>query len=38
MQPIPEDWQRAVAVVAHPDDLEYGVASGWLDGRARART
>ena len=27
MQPIPEDWQRAVAVVAHPDDLEYGVAS-----------
>lgn len=27
MNPIPEDWQRAVAVVAHPDDLEYGVAS-----------
>jgi LmbE family N-acetylglucosaminyl deacetylase len=27
MQPIPEDWQRAVAVVAHPDDLEYGLAS-----------
>jgi LmbE family N-acetylglucosaminyl deacetylase len=27
MQPIPEDWDRAVAVVAHPDDLEYGVAS-----------
>jgi LmbE family N-acetylglucosaminyl deacetylase len=27
MKPIPEDWQRAVAVVAHPDDLEYGVAS-----------
>jgi len=27
MQPIPEDWTRAVAVVAHPDDLEYGVAS-----------
>ena len=27
MQPIPEDWGRAVAVVAHPDDLEYGVAS-----------
>jgi LmbE family N-acetylglucosaminyl deacetylase len=22
-----EQWQRAVAVVAHPDDLEYGVAS-----------
>src|SRR5271155_1627984 len=27
MQPIPEDWTRAVAVVAHPDDLEYGAAS-----------
>jgi LmbE family N-acetylglucosaminyl deacetylase len=24
---VPEDWQRALAVVAHPDDLEYGVAS-----------
>jgi LmbE family N-acetylglucosaminyl deacetylase len=24
---MPEDWHRAVAVVAHPDDLEYGVAS-----------
>jgi LmbE family N-acetylglucosaminyl deacetylase len=27
MQPIPEDWDRAVAVVAHPDDLEYGAAA-----------
>ena len=27
MEPIPEDWDRAVAVVAHPDDLEYGMAS-----------
>jgi LmbE family N-acetylglucosaminyl deacetylase len=27
MQPMPEDWTRAVAVVAHPDDLEYGVAA-----------
>jgi LmbE family N-acetylglucosaminyl deacetylase len=24
---MPEDWERAVAVVAHPDDLEYGAAS-----------
>jgi LmbE family N-acetylglucosaminyl deacetylase len=24
---MPEDWERAVAVVAHPDDLEYGLAS-----------
>ena len=27
LQQIPEDWKRALAVVAHPDDLEYGVAS-----------
>jgi LmbE family N-acetylglucosaminyl deacetylase len=27
MEPMKEDWDRAVAVVAHPDDLEYGVAS-----------
>lgn len=34
MEPMPEDWQRAVAVVAHPDDLEYGAASPvarWAD-------
>src|SRR6516164_3660921 len=24
---LPEDWQRGMAVVAHPDDLEYGAAS-----------
>ena len=27
MKPVQEDWDRAVAVVAHPDDMEYGVAS-----------
>jgi LmbE family N-acetylglucosaminyl deacetylase len=27
MKPLDEDWTRAVAVVAHPDDLEYGAAS-----------
>jgi LmbE family N-acetylglucosaminyl deacetylase len=27
MKPMAEDWNRAVAVVAHPDDLEYGAAS-----------
>jgi LmbE family N-acetylglucosaminyl deacetylase len=27
VEPIPDDWTRAVAVVAHPDDLEYGAAS-----------
>lgn len=25
--PLREDWQRAVCVAAHPDDLEYGAAS-----------
>ena len=27
MEPVPEEWQRAVAIVAHPDDLEYGAAT-----------
>jgi LmbE family N-acetylglucosaminyl deacetylase len=27
LAPLSEDWQRALAVVAHPDDLEYGAAS-----------
>jgi LmbE family N-acetylglucosaminyl deacetylase len=27
MKPMPEDWDRATAVVAHPDDLEYGLAA-----------
>src|SRR5215831_17090482 len=31
-QPVPlpalrEDWQRALCVAAHPDDLEYGISS-----------
>ncbi|PWV49254.1 LmbE family N-acetylglucosaminyl deacetylase [Nocardiopsis sp. L17-MgMaSL7] len=26
-RPLPEDWGRALAVVAHPDDLEFGVSS-----------
>ena len=26
-EPVTEDWQRALAVVAHPDDLEYGGAA-----------
>ena len=27
LQSLPEDWDRALAIVAHPDDLEYGAAS-----------
>ncbi|WP_028649324.1 PIG-L deacetylase family protein [Nocardiopsis sp. CNT312] len=26
-RPLPEDWDRALAVVAHPDDLEFGASS-----------
>ncbi|MGH3655583.1 MAG: PIG-L deacetylase family protein [Micromonosporaceae bacterium] len=26
LEPMPTDWQRALAIVAHPDDLEYGGA------------
>ncbi len=25
--PMPDDWQRAVVVAAHPDDIEYGLAA-----------
>ncbi len=25
--PLPENWSRALAIAAHPDDLEYGAAS-----------
>jgi LmbE family N-acetylglucosaminyl deacetylase len=34
LEPMPQDWQRALAIVAHPDDLEYGAASAiarWTD-------
>jgi LmbE family N-acetylglucosaminyl deacetylase len=34
LEAFPEDWSRALAVVAHPDDLEYGAASAiarWTD-------
>jgi LmbE family N-acetylglucosaminyl deacetylase len=34
LERMPEDWTRALAVVAHPDDMEYGAASAvarWTD-------
>jgi LmbE family N-acetylglucosaminyl deacetylase len=34
LEPMPDDWSRALAIVAHPDDLEYGAASAiakWTD-------
>ncbi|HWL44464.1 MAG TPA: PIG-L deacetylase family protein [Ilumatobacter sp.] len=27
LEPFPENWQRGLAVVAHPDDMEYGAAA-----------
>nr|BFE79014.1 hypothetical protein GCM10020093_016150 [Planobispora longispora] len=36
LEAMPTDWQRALAIVAHPDDLEYGTAAAiasWTDER-----
>jgi len=33
-EPMPEDWSTALAVVAHPDDMEYGASAAvarWTD-------
>ena len=27
LESVPDDWERALAVVAHPDDMEYGAAA-----------
>jgi len=27
LKPLPEDWTKAVAIVAHPDDMEFGAAA-----------
>jgi LmbE family N-acetylglucosaminyl deacetylase len=27
VKPMPDDWQRALVVAAHPDDIEYGIAA-----------
>jgi LmbE family N-acetylglucosaminyl deacetylase len=37
MEPLAEDWDRAVAVAAHPDDLEYGAASAVARWTAQGR-
>jgi LmbE family N-acetylglucosaminyl deacetylase len=34
---MPEDWSRALAVVAHPDDLEYGAAAAIAEWTAAGR-
>jgi LmbE family N-acetylglucosaminyl deacetylase len=38
MEPVPDDWNRALAIVAHPDDMEYGAAAAvaqWTAGGKR---
>lgn len=35
LEDMPTDWTRALAIVAHPDDVEYAMASAvatWVDG------
>ncbi|NGO70776.1 PIG-L deacetylase family protein [Streptomyces boncukensis] len=34
---MPEEWQRALAVVAHPDDLEYGAAAAIAEWTAKGK-
>jgi LmbE family N-acetylglucosaminyl deacetylase len=36
--PLPDDWSCALAVVAHPDDLEYGAAGAVARWTAEGRT
>ncbi|RZI96493.1 MAG: PIG-L family deacetylase, partial [Microbacterium sp.] len=34
LTPLDEDWERALVVVAHPDDVEFGAAAAvarWTD-------
>ena len=38
LEPLPEDWDRALAVVAHPDDMEYGAASAVARWTAQGKT
>jgi LmbE family N-acetylglucosaminyl deacetylase len=37
LEAFPEDWDRALAVVAHPDDMEYGAASAVARWTAQGR-
>lgn len=37
LEPLPEDWDRCLAVVAHPDDLEYGCAAALAKWSAQGK-
>ena len=38
LEPVPEDWDRCLAVVAHPDDLEYGAAAALARWTAQGKS
>jgi LmbE family N-acetylglucosaminyl deacetylase len=38
VEPLPEDWQTALAVVAHPDDMEFGTASAVARWTSQGKT
>ncbi len=37
LAPLPDDWERALAIVAHPDDMEYGAAAAIAEWTAAGR-
>jgi LmbE family N-acetylglucosaminyl deacetylase len=38
LTPLPEDWERALCVVAHPDDLEFGAAGAIAHWTAQGKS
>lgn len=38
LTPMPEDWSTALAIVAHPDDMEYGAAAAVARWTAAGKT
>jgi LmbE family N-acetylglucosaminyl deacetylase len=38
MDEVPEDWERALTIVAHPDDLEYGASAAIAKWTAQGKT
>jgi LmbE family N-acetylglucosaminyl deacetylase len=37
-EPMPSDWERALGVVAHPDDLEYGASAAIAEWTSTGRS
>ena len=38
LKPLPEDWETALAIVAHPDDMEYGMSAAVARWTAQGKT